>query len=56
MPDRLGHDRRYSVEIDKITALGWALERDFDQGLAHTVDWYRSHRDWWEPLKERAGL
>ncbi len=48
--DRLGHDRRYSVNIDKITALG------FDEALARTVDWYRDHRDWWEPLKARAGL
>ncbi|HUF97927.1 MAG TPA: dTDP-glucose 4,6-dehydratase [Ilumatobacter sp.] len=51
VPDRLGHDRRYSVDIDKITALGWKLERDFDEGLAQTVEWYRSNRDWWEPLK-----
>jgi dTDP-glucose 4,6-dehydratase len=56
IPDRLGHDRRYSVEIDKISALGWKVERDFDAGLAHTVGWYRDHRDWWEPLKIRAGL
>jgi dTDP-glucose 4,6-dehydratase len=56
IPDRLGHDRRYSVEIDKITALGWRHERDFEEGLAHTVDWYRHHRDWWEPLKRRTGL
>jgi dTDP-glucose 4,6-dehydratase len=56
VPDRLGHDRRYSVEIDKITALGWKVERDFRTGLAHTVDWYRDHRGWWEPLKARAGL
>ncbi len=56
VPDRLGHDRRYSVEIDKISALGWKVERDFDEGLAHTVEWYRAHRDWWEPLKARAGL
>jgi dTDP-glucose 4,6-dehydratase len=55
VPDRLGHDRRYSVHVDKITALGWRLERDFDAGLAHTVEWYRDHRDWWEPLKARAG-
>ena len=56
VPDRLGHDRRYSVDIEKITALGWRLERDFDAGLEHTVEWYRDHRDWWEPLKARAAL
>jgi dTDP-glucose 4,6-dehydratase len=56
VPDRLGHDRRYSVNIDKITALGWELQRDFDAGLAHTVDWYRSNRAWWEPLKRRVEL
>ncbi len=56
IPDRLGHDRRYSVNIDKISALGWRLERDFDDGIAATVEWYRSHRDWWEPLKARARL
>jgi len=56
VPDRLGHDRRYSVDTDKITGLGWELQRDFDAGLGHTVDWYRDHRDWWEPLKQRVGL
>jgi dTDP-glucose 4,6-dehydratase len=56
VPDRLGHDRRYSVNVDKITALGWEPRRDFDTGLAHTVDWYRSNRAWWEPLKRRVEL
>ncbi|HWL45696.1 MAG TPA: dTDP-glucose 4,6-dehydratase [Ilumatobacter sp.] len=51
VPDRLGHDRRYSVTTDKVEALGWKLERDFDNGLEHTVAWYRDHRAWWEPLK-----
>ncbi len=54
--DRLGHDRRYSVNIDKISALGWKLERPFEQGLADTVSWYRDNRWWWEPLKAKAGL
>jgi len=54
VPDRLGHDRRYSVEIDKISALGWKVEREFGDGLAQTVEWYRDHRGWWEPLKVRA--
>ncbi|MFZ8822032.1 MAG: dTDP-glucose 4,6-dehydratase [Ilumatobacteraceae bacterium] len=52
--DRLGHDRRYSVDIDRISALGWKLTRDFQTGLAETVDWYKSRRDWWEPLKART--
>lgn len=51
--DRLGHDRRYSVDIDRISALGWSLTRDFETGLAETVEWYRNRRDWWEPLKAR---
>ncbi len=49
--DRLGHDRRYSVNIDKISALGWRMERTFEQSLAETVAWYRDNRSWWEPLK-----
>jgi dTDP-glucose 4,6-dehydratase len=49
--DRLGHDRRYSVDIAKITALGWRRERTLDEALEHTVAWYRDNRWWWEPLK-----
>ena len=51
--DRLGHDRRYSVDITKITALGWRRERSLDEALADTVDWYRDNRWWWEPLRAR---
>jgi dTDP-glucose 4,6-dehydratase len=55
--DRLGHDLRYSVDIDKIsTELGYQPRVDFAQGLADTVAWYAANRDWWEPLKERARL
>ena len=49
--DRKGHDRRYSVNIDKITALGWKKKRTLDEALAETVQWYRDNRWWWEPLK-----
>ena len=51
--DRLGHDRRYSVNIDKISALGWRCERRFDEALEATVRWYRDNRWWWEPLKSK---
>lgn len=54
--DRLGHDRRYSVTIDKITDLGWSVQKPFEESIAETVQWYRDNRWWWEPLKARAGL
>lgn len=47
VPDRPGHDRRYAIDCTKIkTELGWKQSVDFEQGLARTVDWYLSHRDW----------
>ena len=49
--DRLGHDRRYSVDISKITALGWAKQRTLDEALEATVEWYRANDWWWRPLK-----
>jgi dTDP-glucose 4,6-dehydratase len=55
--DRKGHDRRYSVDITKISEdLGYTPSVPFDRGLADTVRWYREHRDWWEPIKSRAAL
>jgi dTDP-glucose 4,6-dehydratase len=52
--DRLGHDRRYSITTDKVEALGWRPQHDLDAALATTVEWYREHRSWWEPLRQRA--
>ncbi len=49
--DRLGHDRRYSVDVDKITALGWSRQRTLDEALEATIDWYRANEWWWRPLK-----
>ena len=50
--DRLGHDRRYSVDWSKIRdELGYAPQVPFERGLAETVEWYRANRAWWEPLK-----
>jgi len=49
--DRPGHDRRYSVDSKRISALGWECRSNFDERLAETVAWYRERRDWWEPLK-----
>jgi len=49
--DRLGHDRRYSISIDKVRALGWAPAREFREALEATVAWYRDNAWWWQPLK-----
>ncbi|WBB50982.1 dTDP-glucose 4,6-dehydratase [Verrucosispora sp. WMMA2044] len=50
--DRKGHDRRYSLDITKISnELGYAPSITLDTGLADTVRWYRDNRAWWEPLK-----
>jgi dTDP-glucose 4,6-dehydratase len=51
--DRLGHDRRYSVDITKVTELGWHKRRTLDEALDETVAWYRANEWWWRPLKER---
>jgi dTDP-glucose 4,6-dehydratase len=51
--DRLGHDRRYSVDCSKIRGeLGYEPQVSFDEGLAATVAWYHQNEEWWRPLKE----
>jgi dTDP-glucose 4,6-dehydratase len=51
--DRAGHDRRYAIESGKLRLeLGWQPRyADLEAGLAQTIEWYRGHRDWWEPHK-----
>lgn len=51
VPDRPGHDRRYSVDSGKIQALGWQPALAFDEALATTIEWYQRREDWWRPLK-----
>ncbi len=55
VPDRKGHDLRYSLDCSKAAAeLGYTAQVDLEQGLADAVAWYREHRGWWEPLKAKA--
>lgn len=47
--DRLGHDHRYGLDIDKIkNQLGWKPQIPFEKGLAETVAWYLEHRHLWQ--------
>jgi len=54
VPDRPGHDRRYSLDCGKLRSLGWAPAVPFDEGLRATVEWYREHESWWRPIKEQS--
>ena len=49
--DRLGHDRRYSLNAGKLYDLGWKQAFKFDEALRFTVQWYVERTDWWKPLK-----
>jgi len=51
VPDRLGHDRRYALNMRKTSALGWETTWTFAQALKYTVQWYIDHPQWWRPLK-----
>lgn len=45
--DRPGHDRRYAMNITKIsTELGWQPKHSLADGLMKTVDWYINHPEW----------
>ena len=51
VPDRPGHDKRYSLNSSKIeTEIGWKPNYDFDDALERTVTWYLENKQWWEPL------
>jgi dTDP-glucose 4,6-dehydratase len=54
--DRVGHDRRYSLDTTKLRGLGWRPRRQWDEGIRSTIDWYRENRDWWEPIKRSDGF
>ena len=51
--DRLGHDRRYSIKMDKVKQLGWKPRHNFDQALRETVQWYKDNEVWWRHIKDK---
>jgi dTDP-glucose 4,6-dehydratase len=52
--DRLGNDRRYGLNTNKIyDELGWMPMTDLDTGLRATVQWYLEHWDWMLAMKKQ---
>jgi len=55
VPDRKGHDRRYSLDDSRLRALGYRPSVPFERGLAETVRWYEENPGWWEAAAQEAG-
>jgi dTDP-glucose 4,6-dehydratase len=53
VPDRPGHDYRYSVDPSKAESLGWQRRWTWADGLAMTVRWYVENESWWRRVRER---
>ena len=54
IPDRLGHDFRYSINSDKLKKeLNWESKISLKEGIDKTILWYLNNRSWWEPLLNR---
>jgi dTDP-glucose 4,6-dehydratase len=50
--DRPGHDRRYAMDFSKIEKeLGWKPTVSFEEGVRLTVEWYKTHQEWWRKIK-----
>lgn len=49
--DRPGHDRRYSLNVNKIRQLGWEPEYTLAEAITMTAHWYRDNEWWWRKIK-----
>lgn len=53
--DRLGHDRRYAIDADKIrNELGWQPKFNYEDGIKETIRWYLNNAEWMEQVASGA--
>lgn len=52
--DRLGHDKRYAIDNEKIqTQLGWQPSLTFEEGIKLTIDWYLNNQEWMKSIEDK---
>lgn len=52
--DRLGHDKRYAIDNNKIqTELGWKPSLTFEEGIKLTIDWYLNNQEWMKSIESK---
>ncbi|MDN3504454.1 MAG: dTDP-glucose 4,6-dehydratase [Rhabdochlamydiaceae bacterium] len=55
VPDRPGHDFRYSLNTDKMQKqLGFKATRSLKEGIDLTINWYLNNLDWVERVKNKT--
>lgn len=52
-PRKGAHDKRYSMNSEKLRSLGWTPEVPFEHGICETIRWYAENQNWWTPICER---
>ncbi|MDF1498578.1 MAG: dTDP-glucose 4,6-dehydratase [Patescibacteria group bacterium] len=52
--DRLGHDLRYALNIEKVSKIGWQPRHTFEDAIKETIKWYKENKSWWKKLKKEA--
>ncbi|MEA2098265.1 MAG: dTDP-glucose 4,6-dehydratase [Patescibacteria group bacterium] len=51
--DRLGHDLRYALDIEKVKKIGWEPKHTFEDAIKKTINWYLENEAWWKKLQTK---
>ena len=51
--DRLGHDLRYALDIEKVSKIGWEPKHTFENAIKKTINWYLENENWWKKLQTK---